>query len=138
MNNFPNAPGSVLRHVKVGINGINVPWMYYGSLFTTFAYHNEDNYLYSINYNHRGAPKQWYGVPGNKIAADGLEKVFKSYLSMKMREIPDLLHHITTMFSPRLLQNAEVPVCKQIQYEGEVSVIQCFVFLCLFLWWPFT
>ena len=128
MNNFPNAPGSVLRHVKVGINGINVPWMYYGSLFTTFAYHNEDNYLYSINYNHRGAPKQWYGVPGNKIAADGLEKVFKSYLSMKMREIPDLLHHITTMFSPRLLQNAEVPVCKQIQYEGEVSAIQCFVF----------
>jgi hypothetical protein len=122
LNNIPCAPDSVLRHVRVGINGINVPWMYHGSLFTTFCWHNEDNHLYSINYNHKGAPKQWYGVPGTKEAADGLEKVFKSYLSMKMRDVPDLLHHITTMFSPRLLQNAEVPVSKLIQYEGEFVV----------------
>jgi hypothetical protein len=37
LNNIPCAPDSVLRHVKVGINGINVPWMYYGALFTTFC-----------------------------------------------------------------------------------------------------
>jgi hypothetical protein len=122
LNNIPSAPDSVLRHVKVGVNGINVPWMYHGSLFTTFCWHNEDNHLYSINYHHKGAPKQWYGVPGAKEAAEGLEKVFKSYLSMKMREEPDLLHHITTMFSPRLLQNAQVPVYKTLQYEGEFVV----------------
>ena len=122
INNIPMAPDSVLRHVKVGINGINVPWLYYGSLFATFCWHNEDNYLYSINYHHKGAPKQWYGVPGTKKDADGLEKVFKNYLSMKMRDVPDLLHHITTMFSPRLLQNAEVPVYKLLQYEGEFVV----------------
>lgn len=121
-NNIPWAPDSVLRHVKVGINGINVPWMYYGSLFTTFCWHNEDNYLYSINYHHTGAPKQWYGVPGTKKDAEGLEKVFKNYLSMKMRDVPDLLHHITTMFSPRLLQKAEVPIYKLLQYEGEFVV----------------
>jgi len=34
LNNIPFAPDSALRHVKVGINGINVPWLYYGSLFT--------------------------------------------------------------------------------------------------------
>jgi hypothetical protein len=122
LNNIPCAPDSALRHVKVGINGINVPWMYFGSLFTTFCWHNEDNYLYSINYNHKGAPKQWYGVPGTKRAADGLERVFKSYLSMKMRDVPDLLHHITTMFSPRLLQNADVAVCKTLQHEGEYVI----------------
>eukprot|EP00934_Nitzschia_sp_Nitz4_P008949 Nitzschia sp. Nitz4//scaffold188_size43225//5035//7408//NITZ4_007342-RA/size43225-snap-gene-0.35-mRNA-1//1//CDS//3329539835//8939//frame0 len=121
-NNIPWAPNSVLRHVKVGVNGINVPWMYYGALFTTFCWHNEDNYLYSINYHHTGAPKQWYGVPGTKKDADGLEKVFKNYLSMKMRDVPDLLHHITTMFSPRLLQNADVPIYKLLQYEGEFVV----------------
>ena len=119
LNNIPCAPNSVLRHVKTAIAGINVPWMYYGSLFTTFCWHNEDSYQYSINYNHKGAPKQWYGVPGTKEAADGLEKVFKSYLSLKMREVPDLMHHITTMFSPRLLQKANVPVYKLLQYEGE-------------------
>ena len=122
LNNMPQAPDSVLRHVKTGINGINVPWLYYGSLFSTFCWHNEDNYLYSINYHHRGAPKQWYGVPGKKRHADGLEKVFKNYLSMKMRDVPDLLHHITTMFSPRLLQNADVPVYKLLQHEGEFVV----------------
>lgn len=122
LNNIPNTPDSVLRHVKVGINGINVPWMYYGSLFTTFCWHNEDNYLYSINYHHKGAPKQWYGVPGTKKDADGLEKVFKSYLSMKMRDVPDLLHHITTQFSPRLLQSARVPIYKLLQHEGEYIV----------------
>jgi hypothetical protein len=121
-NNIPWAPDSVLRHVKVGINGINVPWMYYGSLFTTFCWHNEDNYLYSINYHHKGAPKQWYGVPGTKKDSEGLEKVFKNYLSMKMRDVPDLLHHITTMFSPRLLQKADVPIYKLLQHEGEYMV----------------
>ena len=59
LNNIAWAPGSVLNHVKVGITGINIPWLYFGSLFATFCWHNEDNYLYSISYNHKGAPKQW-------------------------------------------------------------------------------
>ena len=58
LNNIPNSKNSVLRYVKVGINGINVPWLYFGCLFSTFCWHNEDNHMYSINYHHRGAPKQ--------------------------------------------------------------------------------
>lgn len=122
LNNIPNCSGSILKHIKVGINGINVPWMYFGNLFSTFCWHNEDNYLYSINYHHWGAPKVWYGVPGTETSAKGLEQVFKSYLSMKMRDVPDLMYHITTMFSPRLLQNAKVPVYKIIQHPGEFVI----------------
>jgi hypothetical protein len=33
----------------------------------------QDNYLYSTNYSHVGAPKQWYSVPG--FAAKDFEKV---------------------------------------------------------------
>lgn len=122
LNNTSLAPNSVLQYVKVGINGINVPWMYLGNLFSTFCWHNEDNYLYSINYHHWGQPKLWYGVPGAAKHADGLERVFKSYLSLKTRDIPDLLHHITTMFSPRLLEAAGVPVYKLIQHPGEYVI----------------
>jgi hypothetical protein len=122
LNNISWAPGSILGHVKVGINGINVPWLYFGTLFTTFCWHNEDNYLYSINYHHKGAPKLWYGVPGNKKDADAMELVFKNYLAMKLRKVPDLLHHITTMISPRILQQNGVPVCKILQYPGEYIV----------------
>lgn len=122
LNNIPNSKNSVLRHLKVGIKGINVPWMYFGCLFSTFCWHNEDNFMNSINYHHKGAPKQWYGVPGTKHDADGVERVFKSYLSKKMRDVPDLLHHITTSFSPRLLKNEGVRVCKLLQHEGEFIV----------------
>lgn len=78
--------------------------------------------MYSINYHHTGAPKQWYGVPGTKADADGVERVFKSYLSLKMRDVPDLLHHITTSFSPRLLDREGVRVCKLLQCAGEFIV----------------
>lgn len=56
------ARGSVLRFVRedVGgrpITGLMVPWVYVGSCFSAFAWHIEDHGLYSINYNHMGAPK---------------------------------------------------------------------------------
>ena len=63
-----------------------------------------------------------YGVPGTRKDADGLERIFKNNLSMKMKEVPDLLHHITTMFSPRLLQQANIPVYKLLQHPGEFVV----------------
>ena len=58
---------------QADISGVNVPWLYVGMLFSTFCWHNEDNYLYSINYSHHGAVKQWYGVPGSQ--SEALEKV---------------------------------------------------------------
>ena len=65
---------------------------------------------------------RWYGVPGTKADSDGVERVFKNYLSMKLRDVPDLIHHITTFFSPRLLNQEGVKVCKLLQNEGEFIV----------------
>ena len=39
-----------------------------------------------------------------------------------MKDAPDLLHHITTMFSPILLRKADIPVCKILQHPGEFIV----------------
>ena len=65
LNNIPTTKGSLLQYLRTPINGINVPWLYVGMLFASFCWHNEDNYFYSISYNHFGATKQWYCVPGD-------------------------------------------------------------------------
>lgn len=48
MANISLIPGSVLRHVRECVLGINVPWLYFGMLFATFAWHVEDNHFGSI------------------------------------------------------------------------------------------
>jgi histone demethylase JARID1 len=72
-NIIPSAPGSLLSRVKTPINGINVPWLYLGMLFSTFCWPTEDNYFYSISYHHFGSEKQWYGVPAED--AERFEKM---------------------------------------------------------------
>ena len=120
LNNLPAWPGSVLRHFRVPVPGINVPWLYVGMLFSTFCWHNEDNYLASINVNHVGAPKQWYGVPG--ASSSKFEDVVRKFLSQTIKKIPDLLHHMNTQFSPSLLRANGVPVYQVRQNPGEFVV----------------
>lgn len=101
LNNIAAAPGSILQYLRTPVNGVNVPWLYIGMLFTSFCWHTEDNYFYSINYSHMGAVKQWYGVPGS--AAEKFEKVSREFLYGLFKESPDILHHMTTQISPSLL-----------------------------------
>ena len=43
--------------------------MYMGQAFAPFAFHYEDNAMFSINVLYKGASKHWYGVPGHYHAA---------------------------------------------------------------------
>eukprot|EP00117_Sycon_ciliatum_P030839 scpid9900/ scgid24234/ Lysine-specific demethylase 5A; Histone demethylase JARID1A; Jumonji/ARID domain-containing protein 1A; Retinoblastoma-binding protein 2 len=120
LNNLPNLESSVLRHVTADISGMKVPWLYVGMCFSSFCWHNEDHWSYSINYLHWGEPKTWYGVPGH--CAEKFEKVMESAVPELFRDHPDLLHHLVTLVSPTLLMKNRVPVVSTHQCAGEFVV----------------
>ncbi|KAJ0682905.1 putative transcription factor & chromatin remodeling JUMONJI family [Helianthus annuus] len=124
LKKLPRLPRSALRFFENDIPGVTDPMLYIGMLFSMFAWHVEDHYLYSINYHHCGAPKTWYGVPGS--AADEFEKVIQNHVYT--REILstngsegafEMLAEKTTMFSPKILLQNHVPVYKLVQLPGE-------------------
>ncbi|XP_052187665.1 putative lysine-specific demethylase JMJ16 [Diospyros lotus] len=117
LNNFPRLPGSVLSYESTDISGVLVPWLYIGMCFSSFCWHVEDHHLYSLNYMHWGAPKLWYGVPGDDALK--LEAAMRKHLPDLFDEQPDLLHKLVTQLSPSILKSEGVPVCRCVQNPGE-------------------
>ncbi|KAK9059385.1 hypothetical protein SSX86_022005 [Deinandra increscens subsp. villosa] len=118
---------STLRLLETTIPGVTEPMLYIGMLFSMFAWHVEDHYLYSINYHHCGAAKTWYGVPGH--AALDFEKVVRQkvysndILSADGEDGAfDVLLGKTTLFPPNILLQHNVPVYKAVQKPGEFVV----------------
>ncbi|XP_048230129.1 lysine-specific demethylase JMJ706 isoform X2 [Ricinus communis] len=118
---------SVLRLLEKAIPGVTDPMLYIGMLFSVFAWHVEDHYLYSINYHHCGAAKTWYGIPGP--AALEFEKVVQQHvythdiLSTEGEDGAfDVLLGKTTLFPPNILLEHDVPVYKAVQKPGEFVI----------------
>ena len=114
---------STLRLLKGDAPGVSSPMLYIGMLFATFAWHVEDHYLYSINYQHLGAAKTWYGVPASD--ADAFEDVARRHVYTEAvatavaegkseDQVAAAVHSAllgkTTMFTPKLLMdNGDAP-----------------------------
>ncbi|WVZ74091.1 hypothetical protein U9M48_022315 [Paspalum notatum var. saurae] len=124
---FSRLPNSTLRLLRAAVPGITDPMLYIGMLFSMFAWHVEDHYLYSINYHHCGASKTWYSIPGS--AASDFEKVVREHvydheiLSGEGESAAfDVLLGKTTMFPPNILLHHHVPVYRAVQKPGEFVV----------------
>lgn len=120
-------PKSTLRLLESSIPGVTEPMLYIGMLFSMFAWHVEDHYLYSINYQHCGASKTWYGIPGH--AALEFERVVREQvystdiLSSDGEDGAfDVLLGKTTLFPPNILMEHKVPVYKAVQKPGEFVI----------------
>ena len=59
LNDISRQPKSLLRHISGQVSGVTSPMLYLGMLYSSFCWHVEDHFLFSINYNHMGAPKTW-------------------------------------------------------------------------------
>ncbi|OIV99596.1 hypothetical protein TanjilG_17406 [Lupinus angustifolius] len=127
LKNFSRLPQSTLRLVDKGIPGITDPMLYIGMLFSMFAWHVEDHYLYSINYHHSGANKIWYGIPAHEASQFEdivLHNVYCKNILSKYREDKafQLLAYKTTMFPPNIFLQHDVPVYKAVQKPGEFVI----------------
>jgi hypothetical protein len=89
-----------------------IPWAYVGMVFSSFCWHVEDHYSYSINYLHWGEPKTWYGLSG--LFAEKFEDTMKNNAEELFENSPDLLHHLVTIMNPNILMKNGVPVCSQL------------------------
>lgn len=120
LNVLPFASESLFRHIKSDISGMTVPWVYVGMIFSTFCWHNEDHYAYSANYQHFGATKTWYGIPGDD--AEKFEAAMREAVPELFETQPDLLFQLVTLLTPEQLTKAGVRVYAVDQRAGQMVI----------------
>ncbi|CAL2040362.1 unnamed protein product [Caenorhabditis brenneri] len=120
LNNMPVLRESVLSYFNTGISGMMVPWVYVGMCFSTFCWHTEDHWTYSVNYNHFGERKIWYGVGGDD--AEKFEEALRKLAPGLTGRQRDLFHHMTTAANPYLLRSMGVPIYAVHQNAGEFVI----------------
>lgn len=105
---------------EVMISGINIPWLYFGMLFSTFCWHVEDLFMYSLNYMHSGKPKIWYSIAGKD--KEKFDLYVKKNFVMKAVENPGFIYDLSIHIDPMDLIKNGIEVKRTIQYPGELIV----------------
>ncbi|AJU45718.1 AHL_G0016330.mRNA.1.CDS.1 [Saccharomyces cerevisiae] len=111
---------NILDHMETKVPGVNDSYLYAGLWKASFSWHLEDQDLYSINYIHFGAPKQWYSIPQ--------EDRFKFYKFMQeqfpeeAKNCPEFLRHKMFLASPKLLQENGIRCNEIVHHEGEFMI----------------
>ncbi|KAG8529779.1 uncharacterized protein KY384_005260 [Bacidia gigantensis] len=120
LNILPYHPDSLFKHINSDISGMTIPWLYVGMCFSTFCWHNEDHYAYSANYQHFGATKTWYGIPG--ADAVRFEQAMREAVPELFESQPDLLFQLVTLLPPDRLKKAGVNVYALDQRAGQFVI----------------
>jgi len=117
LNKLPN----LLDVLGTKVPGVNTAYLYLGMWKATFAWHLEDVDLYSINYLHFGAPKQWYSI--SQGDARRFEAAMKNIWPTDAKACDQFLRHKAFLISPaHLKQNYGITVNKCVSYPGEFVV----------------
>lgn len=120
LNNMPHHGNSLFHQISSDISGMTVPWLYVGMMFSTFCWHSEDHYTYSVNYQHFGETKTWYGIPG--ADAEKFEAAMRDTVPELFEKQPNLLFQLVTMISPEVLVQKGVQCYAIDQGPGEFVI----------------
>lgn len=117
LNKLPN----LLDVLGTKVPGVNTAYLYLGMWKATFAWHLEDVDLYSINYVHFGAPKQWYSISQADIRR--FEAAMKNIWPSDAKACDQFLRHKGYLISPQHLKSHyNITVNKCVSYPGEFVV----------------
>ncbi|CEP63301.1 uncharacterized protein LALA0_S07e07030g [Lachancea lanzarotensis] len=111
---------SLLDHVRTKVPGVNDSYLYAGLWKASFAWHLEDQDLYSINYIHFGAPKQWYAIPQEH--SDKFYKFMQEQFPEHSAKCDEFLRHKTFLVSPKTLEKNGIPCNKIVHYQNEFII----------------
>jgi hypothetical protein len=112
---------NVLDVLGTKVPGVNTAYLYLGMWKATFAWHLEDVDLYSINYIHFGAPKQWYSI--SQEDARRFEAAMKNIWPRDAKNCSQFLRHKTYLISPQQLEKQfNIKVNRLVHYEGEFVI----------------
>jgi hypothetical protein len=102
------------------ISGLTFPWLYFGMTYSTFCWHIEDLYLYSLNYMHYGKPKIWYSIPTSQ--KEKMDNYIKTKYNRIVEADPGFIHRLILLIDPQELIDNGIKVYKTIQKPGELIV----------------
>jgi hypothetical protein len=88
----------IIKNKTESISGIVIPWGYVAAKYSTFCWHTEDLFLYSLNYMHKGGCKIWYGIPYADV--EKARAVLLEEYQEELKRRPGLLDEVICMFSP--------------------------------------
>ncbi|CDO93342.1 unnamed protein product [Kluyveromyces dobzhanskii CBS 2104] len=111
---------SILEHLDEKVPGVNESYLYAGLWKASFAWHLEDQDLYSINYIHFGAPKQWYAIPQED--SEKFYNFMKEQFPEESKNCSEFLRHKMFLVSPKLLQSYGIR-CNHIVHRQQEFIV---------------
>lgn len=111
---------NILDLMDEKIPGVNDAYLYAGLWKASFSWHLEDQDLYSINYLHFGAPKQWYSILQKDQAK--FYELMKSMFPEDANNCSEFLRHKTFLASPQVLAKNGIECNHIIHNQGEFMI----------------
>lgn len=111
---------NILDLMDTKLPGVNDAYLYAGLWKATFSWHLEDQDLYSINYLHFGAPKQWYSIPQKDC--NKFYELMKDTFHEEYNACSEFLRHKTFLASPAFLEKNGISYNKVVHNAGEFII----------------